>query len=133
MSEKKKHGSTSLAYGLCMKYGIKIQPDWKPRDAWNALYREKKITPEQAYDDYGEISAKRSKVMNLPKKEYAEVCSAIRTKYGNKIPTKGDLFNGDYYYIYKYSKQNEQILCTEKIKIDGNEWYISMLQGEDND
>lgn len=133
MSEKKKHGGTSLAYGLCMKYGIKIMPDWKPRDAWNALYREKKITSEQAYAEYGEKSAKRSKVMNLPKKEYAEACSAIRTRYGNKIPKESGLLYDEYYYRYKYSKQSEQILFTEKIKIDGNEWYISVLQGEDND
>lgn len=128
----KKHNSMSLAFGLCMKHGIKIKPEWTPRDAWNALYRAKKITPEQAYAEHGEKSAKRTRSIKLTPKEYAVVCSAIRTKYGDKIPSKGDLLYGDYYYKYKYNKRNEQIFCTYKINIEGNEWYIALLQGADN-
>ncbi len=67
---EKKGSSMSLAFGLCMKYGIKIMPEWTPRDAWNALYKAKKITPEQAYSEYKEKNAKRSRILKLPSKEY---------------------------------------------------------------
>ena len=41
----------SLPYGLCKKYDIFLHKGATPRDAWNALAREKGITPQQAYED----------------------------------------------------------------------------------
>lgn len=126
MSEKK-HSNMSLAFGLCMKYGIKIMSDWTPRDAWDALYRKKKITPEQAYAEHSEKSAKRTRTVKLPPKEYAEVCSAIRTAHGNKISPKGDLLHGEHYYQYRYSRRQEKIECTFKLPIERNEELIDAI------
>ena len=130
MSERKSN-RTSLAYGLCMKYGIKIMPDWTPRDAWNALYKAKKITPEKAYADHGEKSAERSRTVRLPAKEYAPVCSEIRTLHGNNIQKQGGLLHGNYYYKYEYNKRSKKIICTQKIQIVGNEWLIDKLMRGD--
>lgn len=35
--EKGGHGNTRLPFGLCMRYGITIEPGWGPGDAWEAL------------------------------------------------------------------------------------------------
>ena len=42
------HGNTRLPFGLCMRYGIAIEPGWQPRDAWAAL-AGKGITPDGAF------------------------------------------------------------------------------------
>ena len=43
------HGNTRLPFGLCMRFGIDIDPSWGPREAWDAL-AEKGITPAGAYE-----------------------------------------------------------------------------------
>lgn len=68
---------------------------------------------------------KRQKYIELPKQEYAELCSAIRTRFGNTIPKiSGILYKNDY-YIYNYDKIQEKIICTQKISILGNEDKIN--------
>lgn len=42
------HGNTRLPFGLCMRYGIPIEPSWGPSEAWEAL-KSKGITPEGAF------------------------------------------------------------------------------------
>ena len=42
------HGNTRLPFGLCIRFGIAIEPDWTPKDAWAAL-AGKGITAEGAY------------------------------------------------------------------------------------
>ena len=42
------HGNTRLPYGLCMRFGIAIEPGWTPKDCWEAL-AGKGITPDGAY------------------------------------------------------------------------------------
>ena len=43
------HGNTRLPYGLCLRFGIAIEPGWTPKDAWDAL-AGKGITPGGAYE-----------------------------------------------------------------------------------
>lgn len=43
------HGNTRLPFGLCMRFGIDIDPSWGPREAWDAL-ADKGITPSGAYE-----------------------------------------------------------------------------------
>ena len=31
------HGNTKIPFGLCQREGIRIDPGWTPKDAWNAL------------------------------------------------------------------------------------------------
>jgi len=47
------HGNTRLPFGLCMRYGIAIEPGWGPSDAWAAL-KGKGITASGAYGKLGE-------------------------------------------------------------------------------
>ena len=63
----------------------------------------------------------------LDKESYAKLCSAVRTKYGNKIPKVGNILIGNSYYKFKYSKRYEQILCVFELKIEGNEKLINEL------
>ena len=56
-----RHGNTKIPFGLCQREGIKVNPKWSPRDAWDALakkgydvgsvYRELKET--------GKVSSKK--------------------------------------------------------------------------
>ena len=41
-----------LPFGLCKRYGIKIEDSWTPRDAWNALKGRRGIDPRETMDDY---------------------------------------------------------------------------------
>lgn len=55
------HGNTKIPFGLCQREGIDINPDWTPKDAWNALsgkgysaadvYKELKSTGKVAKRD----------------------------------------------------------------------------------
>ena len=64
--------------------------------------------------------------LRLPPKEYGEVCHAIRTKYANKIPLKGDILYGNYYYKFNYFYYDEMITFAKKININGNESKIRL-------
>lgn len=88
------------------------------------------VTSVEKQQEQSKATAKRSQAIKLPKKEYASVCSALRTKYGDKIPKKGGQLYGDYYYEYAYSKRQEKIECTLKIKIDDNKDLIALLMEE---
>lgn len=83
-------------------------------------------TPKHKVDeqDGNAEEARKKDSVFLPPKEYAAVCSAIRTNYGNKIPSKGEVFNGNDYYQFRYTKKDEKIECTLCIPISGHEWYI---------
>lgn len=70
----------------------------------------------------------KEKVLMLPKQEYAELCSAIRTEFGDKIPKSGRILYKNSYYVYNYSRKSELIVCTYKIEIEGNESLIDKLE-----
>lgn len=70
------------------------------------------------------INTKKNTIVMLGKNEYAQLCSAIRTKFADKIPQNGNLLLGDKFYRFKYNKSKEQILCVFSIAIEGNEDLI---------
>ncbi len=89
-------------------------------------------TKQEAVEDFSEkslIKKIKNDIVELPKQEYAEFCSAIRTKYANKIPAKGTLLYGDSYYSFTYNKREEKTLCRFKIPILGNEEKINEWEG----
>ena len=96
-----------------------------------------KMTTEQAIEKYNELIGKtgrfnvvqseREEHIKLPQKEYAAVCSAINTKFANKVPKEGTVLHGNYYY--SYSCDNSLILFHGKIQIEGNEDLIDFLEG----
>lgn len=82
--------------------------------------------PERDIAEYGGLESKQ-KIIKLPKNEYAELCSVIRTRYADKIPAVGRILNGNYLYLFRYDSGGERIACTFKIPITGNENIISEL------
>ena len=60
----------------------------------------------------------RSGYVKLPPKEYASLCSAIRTRYADKIPSSKSFYYGDYVYDFVYDDEEEQILFCRKVKIE---------------
>lgn len=92
---------------------------------------EKKGAQKNGYDSRSDIQPLKSRIISeskshidLPKKEYAELCSAIRTKFANKIPAKGQMLYGICYYRFNYNKQQAKIVCSYKLPINGNEKLI---------
>ena len=67
---------------------------------------------------------RKVKTIQLPPQEYSELNSAIRTKYGNKIPKTGATLYKDSFYVYNYNKRQEKMVCTFKTQIQGNEDLI---------
>jgi len=63
-------------------------------------------------------------VVWLDTKEYAEVCSAIRTNNANKIPEEGYIFHSKHFYVYTHGRYSRKIIFELKIEIEGNEDYI---------
>jgi len=72
----------------------------------------------------------KDRVVMLPKQEYAELCSAIRTKFGNSIPKSGYMLYNNYFYCYNYDSEEESIAFNVKIEIDGNEERIRIWEDE---
>lgn len=70
------------------------------------------------------------KLIILPKKEYAELCSAIKTRYANKISKNSNILYKNHFYMYNYNKDTEQIIFSLKINIDGNEELIEFIRGK---
>lgn len=57
------HGNTKIPFGLCQREGIKVQPNWTPKDAWDAL-AEKGYSAGEVYAELkksGKIGVKKSK------------------------------------------------------------------------
>ena len=62
--------------------------------------------------------------LNLPPPEYKQLCSALKTRYGNNIPSEGAMLYKDYYYEYTYDKKEYLVEYYLKIEIEGNESLI---------
>lgn len=115
-------GNISWVFGV-LKHEYNVDTDgMTPKDAFEELR-------EQQRRDF---TLSNKKHIELPKDEYAGLCSAIRTKNADKIPNSGKMFYKDCYYWYNYNKDNELILCTRKIEIAGNEELIAELDKERN-
>ncbi len=70
---------------------------------------------------------KKKSTFLLDKKEYAELCSAVRTKYADKVPRDGQILYGKYFYCFHYKKSQERIVCTFRLQIEDNEEEIEYL------
>lgn len=77
------------------------------------------------------IKKSKNSIVRLPEREYAEFCSAIRTKHADKIPSTGTMLYGNNFYKFTYSKAEEKILCRFKIQIAGNEDKIKYMEARD--
>ena len=80
----------------------------------------------QALNNISKTKSRR--YLTLPKKEYAELCSAIRTKYADKIPKQRGILYKNHYYVYNYDKSTEKILFIDKLAIIGNEEIIKRME-----
>lgn len=67
-------------------------------------------------------------IIILETNEYAQFCSVIRTRYTNKIPKAGSVFLANDYYLFRYNRKTEQILCVVKMDIDSNRNVINKLE-----
>lgn len=83
-------------------------------------------TPKEAVEN--RFEKKKEKHIMLGKKEYAEFCSIIRTRYTNKIPDRGRIFGEHFYYEFSYNKKDGRLTCRNKIQIMGNERRISNIE-----
>ena len=64
------HGNTKIPFGLCLREGISIEPDWGPKEAWDAL-AGKGYTASAAYKELketGKVSKPAPKAPEKPKK-----------------------------------------------------------------
>lgn len=123
MVEKKGAGGNDQTYDPATgRYGSGGQSQ---REKTKAAIRKYSDDPTRDISEYGGLEKKPRKIVTLPKKEYAELCSAIRTRYADKIPTKGHILYGKDYYQFRYNRKSEKIVCTYKIPIVGNEQAIS--------
>jgi len=51
--DEENHGNTHIPFGLCEREGIEVQPDWAPKDAWDAL-KGKGYDPDAVYKELEE-------------------------------------------------------------------------------
>ena len=49
------HGNTRIPFGLCLREGIRVDPGWGPREAWEAL-EKKGYSASGVYRDMSELS-----------------------------------------------------------------------------
>ena len=85
-------------------------------------------TEQKDRERFQEIMSGKN-IVYIDRESYAKLCSAVRTKYANKIPKRAGIFIGKNYYRFKYKKFAEQILCTFVIRIEGNEDLIREIEG----
>lgn len=67
----------SLPYGLCERYGIRLEKNARPRDAWDALAR-KGITPEKVYKQLREKEGNKRDTLATKYEENPEFSGQIR-------------------------------------------------------
>lgn len=77
----KRHGNTKIPFGLCQREGIKVEPGWGPKDAWDAL-AGKGYSAGEVYKELKETGkvAKKSAPTVKFGKEHAETIKARKGK-----------------------------------------------------
>jgi len=68
--------------------------------------------------------------MWLDTEEYAGLCSAIRTRYGNKIPKEDFILYRNHFYVYTYNRKLHKIIFEWGVEIAGNEDFIAKMSKE---
>ena len=66
------HGNTKLPFGLCRREGIKVDPTWTPKDAWNAL-EGKGYSAKEAYKELKETGKVAPRAPQKPTKTPEEL------------------------------------------------------------
>ena len=84
-------GFSRLVYGIVVANGYDTK-EMEFDEAYKIFEQlgGEKNWANKAYD-FDEKDSKPKKILQLPPQEYAELCSAIRTKYANKIPKDGGI------------------------------------------
>lgn len=62
------HGNTRIPFGLCQREGIKVDPSWSPKDAWDAL-KGKGYSAQETYAELkktGKVPGKKSAKAKKP-------------------------------------------------------------------
>jgi hypothetical protein len=99
------HGNTRIPFGLCQREGIKVDPSWTPKDAWDALKKkgysasatykkmrdEEKIKRERKVKARKALSAKLERTL-VPKENEAVFYSGCseRDEDGNVVKSSGE-------------------------------------------
>lgn len=68
------HGNTKIPFGLCQREGIKVDPKWSPKDAWEAL-EGKGYSASEVYKELketGKVTSKTPKEAKRPTKKDAQ-------------------------------------------------------------
>lgn len=76
-----KVGNLGLPFGLCKKYGIAIEDNWTPRDAWDALKDRLGVDPEDVYKELENSKITERK----PEKASEEEPKQIKQVYSKKV------------------------------------------------
>ena len=76
--------------------------------------------------------SKEKGIIQLPKDEYAELCGTINTKFANKIPKSGSVNLSNHFYVFKYSKSTNKIVCVDKFDIEKERDKISRYEEYEN-
>ena len=74
------HGNTRIPYGLCQREGIKIQPNWTPKDAWDAL-AGKGYSASDVYKELretGKVPQGKPKEPEKPKLDKKQIDAALK-------------------------------------------------------
>lgn len=80
------HGNTKIPFGLCQREGIKVDPNWTPKDAWNAL-EGKGYSASETYKSLkatGKVSGGTSAKMKKQRMQAHGLPSAMRQGAGLK-------------------------------------------------
>jgi hypothetical protein len=107
--------------------GASSEPDWITMNNGEHVPITDGKSADEAIKEHFHDDGKK-KYLSLPKPEYAGLCSAIRTRYADKIPNNDGMLYNDHYYRYNYDYEEERIVCVEKIIIDGNEKVVKRIE-----
>lgn len=77
--------------------------------------------------------SKEKGIIQLPKDEYAELCGTVNTKFANKIPKTGSVNLSNHFYVFKYSKTTNKIVCVAKFDIEKERDKISRYEEYENE
>lgn len=92
------HGNTRIPFGLCQREGIKIDPDWTPQDAWEAL-SDKGYSAGEVYKrlkETGKVGGKSEKTSKAKKPPTKITESAFPDAMLGRTHKKNTMIAADY-------------------------------------
>lgn len=155
VSEKPRGGgNTRLPFGLCERFGIKLPKGATPRQAWEALKKEKGITSEAVYSALK--SGTKLNEHNFEKKEeapkkkknsYSEYLQSIKDKDKQRFFGDTKQVSNNYFTFNHVKDENNITIVTSNIKevkdslvliVDNNkavylkDWQVKRVRNYDN-